>query len=102
MSGPFRLKWKSDFDKQVILQNFEKRGWVRCSGEGILSQTQTTGTFTGQMQILCIAYSMRKQATDWESVSKQRVTKTSEPLPEPLRTHEERSDGEEYQKVDIR
>ena len=34
MSSTFRMKWKSDFDKQVILQNFEKRGWVRCSGEG--------------------------------------------------------------------
>ena len=28
-----KLKWKSDFDKQVIIQNFEKRGWIRCVGD---------------------------------------------------------------------
>ena len=31
----FKLKWKTDLDKQVIIQNFEKRGWIKCSGEGI-------------------------------------------------------------------
>ena len=27
-----KLKWKSDFDKYVILVNFEKRQWQHCSG----------------------------------------------------------------------
>lgn len=34
MSSAFKLKWKTDLDKQVIIQNFEKRGWVKCSGDG--------------------------------------------------------------------
>ena len=34
MSGGFKLKWKTDLDKQVIIQNFEKRGWIKCAGEG--------------------------------------------------------------------
>jgi tubulin polyglutamylase TTLL1 len=29
----FKLKWRSDFDKQSIIHNFEKRGWVRCAGD---------------------------------------------------------------------
>ena len=29
-----KLRWKSDFDKQVLIQNFEKRGWVKASGDG--------------------------------------------------------------------
>ena len=33
-----RLKWKSDFDKGVLTQNFEKRGWVKASNDGKLSQ----------------------------------------------------------------
>ena len=28
-----KLKWKSDFDKYVILVNFEKRQWQHCSGD---------------------------------------------------------------------
>jgi len=28
-----KLKWKSDFDKQCIIHNFEKRGWTRCTGD---------------------------------------------------------------------
>ncbi|KRW99920.1 hypothetical protein PPERSA_12596 [Pseudocohnilembus persalinus] len=26
-----RLKWKTEFDKQVIIDNFTQRGWVKCS-----------------------------------------------------------------------
>ena len=29
-----KLKWKSDFDKPVLIQNFERRGWVRGNGDG--------------------------------------------------------------------
>ena len=29
-----KLKWKTDLDKQVIIQNFEKRGWQKAQGEG--------------------------------------------------------------------
>jgi len=29
-----RLKWKSDFDKGVLTQNFEKRGWIKASNDG--------------------------------------------------------------------
>jgi len=28
-----KLKWKTDLDKQVIIQNFEKRGWVKCQSD---------------------------------------------------------------------
>lgn len=28
-----KLKWKSDFDKGVLIQNFEKRGWQKATGE---------------------------------------------------------------------
>ncbi len=31
-----KLKWKSDFDKGVLIQNFEKRGWQKATGEGKL------------------------------------------------------------------
>ena len=44
---PFRLRWKSDLEKNVITQNFEHRGWQRhstesdfddaCAGTGIAS-----------------------------------------------------------------
>ena len=50
MSG-LKLRWKTDFEKQVLIQNFEKRGWVRCNGEGMsersLTSLQTTGMSTG-------------------------------------------------------
>ena len=26
-----KLKWRSDFDKQVIIQNYLNKGWVKCS-----------------------------------------------------------------------
>lgn len=29
MNTGMRLKWKSDFDKQVIIENFDKRGWMK-------------------------------------------------------------------------
>ena len=29
-----RLKWKSDFDKSVLTLNFEKRGWIKATGDG--------------------------------------------------------------------
>ena len=29
-----KLKWKTDFDKAVLIQNFEKRGWIKANGEG--------------------------------------------------------------------
>ena len=30
-----KLKWKSDFDKGVLIQNFERRGWQRTTeGKG--------------------------------------------------------------------
>ena len=28
-----KLKWKSDFDKYVILVNFEKRQWQKCQDD---------------------------------------------------------------------
>ena len=28
-----RLKYKSDLDKAVLIQNFEKRGWQKCQGD---------------------------------------------------------------------
>ena len=28
-----KLKWRSDFDKQSIIHNFEKRGWIRCGSD---------------------------------------------------------------------
>ena len=31
-----RLKWKTDFDKPVLIQNFEKRGWQKATGDGKL------------------------------------------------------------------
>lgn len=29
--GPVRLKWKTDIEKGVIVNNFDRRGWIRCS-----------------------------------------------------------------------
>jgi hypothetical protein len=34
MVSSTKLKWKTDLDKQVIIQNFEKRGWIKANGEG--------------------------------------------------------------------
>lgn len=34
MVSSTKLKWKTDLDKQVIIQNFEKRGWLKSQGEG--------------------------------------------------------------------
>ena len=31
---PFRLKWKTDLDKSVVIMNFERRGWQRVYDEG--------------------------------------------------------------------
>ena len=25
-----RLKWRSDFDKEVVIENFTKRGWIKA------------------------------------------------------------------------
>ena len=72
MSSTFRMKWKSDFDKQVILQNFEKRGWVRCSGEGRphpLTQ-QTIGTSTGPTSTQSTAFLMPRPAIASARLSK--------------------------------
>jgi tubulin polyglutamylase TTLL1 len=32
MNPGMKLKWRSDFDKQVIIENFDKRGWVKAQG----------------------------------------------------------------------
>lgn len=29
MVASTKLKWKTDLDKQVIIQNYEKRGWQK-------------------------------------------------------------------------
>lgn len=29
-----RVKWISDLEKNVLLSNFEKRGWIKGSSEG--------------------------------------------------------------------
>lgn len=29
MTSSRKLKWKSDFDKEVLIENFAKRGWVK-------------------------------------------------------------------------
>ena len=45
-----RVKWLSDLEKAVILSNFEKRGWVKGSSEGMYimcSKTTTTRTCRG-------------------------------------------------------
>lgn len=33
VSSTSRLKWKTDFDKAVLIQNWEKRGWTKCSSD---------------------------------------------------------------------
>lgn len=30
-----QFKWKSDFDKSVIMENYEERNWTPCNGDGI-------------------------------------------------------------------
>lgn len=25
-----KLKWKTDFDKEVVIENFVNRGWTKC------------------------------------------------------------------------
>jgi hypothetical protein len=29
MLNPKKMKWKSDFDKEVVIGNFTKRGWQK-------------------------------------------------------------------------
>ena len=29
-----KLKWRSDFEKQVVVQNFDKKGWIKATNEG--------------------------------------------------------------------
>lgn len=41
-----KLKWKSDFDKGVLIQNFEKRGWQKATGEGKLIHGLLYATFS--------------------------------------------------------
>ena len=31
-----RVKWISDLDKNVLAANFEKRGWMKGSSEGMI------------------------------------------------------------------
>lgn len=31
---PSKFKWKSDFDKSVVLENFSDRNWTKSQGEG--------------------------------------------------------------------
>ncbi|CAM9642720.1 unnamed protein product [Chrysoparadoxa australica] len=31
--GKARLKWKADFEKNVVVSNFERRGWTRTEGD---------------------------------------------------------------------
>ena len=33
-SSSARVKWLSDQEKNVLMSNFEKRGWVKGSSEG--------------------------------------------------------------------
>ena len=33
VSANFKFRWRTDLDKQTIIGNFEKRGWVRGGGE---------------------------------------------------------------------
>ena len=33
MVSSTKLKWRSDFDKSVLYQNFEKRGWMKAHGD---------------------------------------------------------------------
>ena len=35
-----KLKWKSDFDKPVLWQNFERRGWTKGDESKINKLTQ--------------------------------------------------------------
>ena len=30
-----KMKWKSDFDKSVVLDNFTDRNWIKSQTEGI-------------------------------------------------------------------
>jgi tubulin polyglutamylase TTLL1 len=30
MASSKKMKWKTDFDKEVIIENFNKRGWTKC------------------------------------------------------------------------
>lgn len=30
MANSRKLKWKSDFDKEVVIENFLRRGWTKC------------------------------------------------------------------------
>ena len=55
MNSNTKLKWRTDLDKQVIIQNFEKRGWIKSQGEGgkctcyDIYLVKTTGIYTGRM-----------------------------------------------------
>ena len=33
MKGMIKLKYKTDLDKAVLVQNFEKRGWTKATGD---------------------------------------------------------------------
>jgi len=30
----YKMKWRSDFDKQCVVHNFEKRGWMKATSDG--------------------------------------------------------------------
>lgn len=32
--GSAKMKWKSDFDKSVVLDNFTDRNWLKSQGDG--------------------------------------------------------------------
>ena len=52
-----KLRWRSDFDKAVLIQNFEKRGWTKANGEGNdVSTTINACTFRLIFNILLILF----------------------------------------------
>jgi hypothetical protein len=41
-----RVKWLSDLDKFVLVSNFEKRGWIKGSSEGLIQLTTPSLVYT--------------------------------------------------------
>lgn len=67
------LRWKSDFQKDVIIENFKDRNWEPVDDEeGKFLAQQTIGTFTGRVLEMCARYSTQRSASGSQMISRTR------------------------------
>ena len=60
LNAHLELRWKSDFQKDVIIENFKDRKWEAVDeDEGNLMANKTTGTFIGLVSLMYAKFSIQ-------------------------------------------